>query len=87
MIFHFDPSSVQCNEHCYKFCDDLSILELVAIGGMLTDYDIKQHVPSDIGTDQKYLNPDLLQTQDNLNRIARWTDSNLMKLNEKKLHI
>ena len=51
---------------------------------MLTDYDIKQHVASDIGTNQKYLNPDYLQTQENLNQIARWTDANLMKLHEKK---
>ena len=68
----------------YKFCDDLSIMELVMIGGILTDYNFHEHVASDVGVDQKYLNPQLFQTQQNLNKISEWTKTNLMQLNETK---
>ena len=58
----------------YKFVDDLSILELLLFGGLL----------SDIGIDELYVPGLNLQTQKNLDNIAQWTDENMMKLNEKK---
>ena len=74
------------DEDQYKYCDDLTILELIALGGVLTDYNYKEHVPSDIACEQLYLNPTNLKTQQNLNELQNWTDSNLMRLNEKKTH-
>ena len=68
----------------YKYMDDLSILELIMMGSILTDYDFHDHVASDIGVDQLYLPPENLKTQQNLNLISTWTDRNLMKLNEEK---
>ena len=72
------------DENKFKYCDDLSILELIMVGNILVEYDFKQHVASDIGTDQKFLEPSKLRTQEDLNKLAKWTDDNLMKLNEAK---
>ena len=68
----------------FKFVDDLSILELVMLSGLLTEYNFKQHVASDIGIDEMYVPPTSLKTQDNLNTIADWTQLNKMKLNKDK---
>ena len=68
----------------YKYCDDLTILELIALGGMLSDYNFREHVASDIAVDELYINPENLQTQENLYELQNWTNLNLMKLNEKK---
>jgi hypothetical protein len=68
----------------YKFCDDLNILELVMLGDALVEYDVLQHVPSDVGINQMFIDPEKCQTQTNLDGIAAWTDNNLMKLNEAK---
>ena len=43
-----------------------------------------QHVPSDIGADEKYLPPESFATQNHLNYISNWTKENKMKLNEAK---
>ena len=56
----------------------------MAIGGILTDYDFQQHVASDIGINDKFLNPEAFQTQQSLNKIAIWSEENLMRLNESK---
>ena len=71
-------------EDQFKYCDDLEVLELVLLGDILTEYDFKQHVASDIGMGQKFLDPRRFNMQENLNGIATWTDENLMKLNEEK---
>ena len=41
-------------EDRFKYIDDLSLLQLVCLSGLLKDYDFFQHVASDIGTDQQY---------------------------------
>jgi hypothetical protein len=71
-------------EDQYKYCDDLSILELVLVGEILTEYNFKEHVASDVGIDQKFLPPQQLRMQQHLNSVAEWTDNNLMRLNEDK---
>ena len=45
-----------------------------------------QYVPSDIGTDGKYLPPESFETQNHLNYISNWTKENQMKLNEAKIN-
>ena len=79
-----DAASWLEDEDKYKFCDDLSILELVAIGGALTEYDFKKHVASDIPIGDKFLKPENLKTQQNLIQVAQWSENNLMRLNEAK---
>ena len=68
----------------YKYVDDLSVLELVMLASLLTEYNFKQHVASDIGIDELYVPPCNLITKNNLNAIASWTTENKMKLNEEK---
>ena len=74
------------DEEKYKYCDDLTILELIALGSILTEYNFKEHVASDIAVDQLFLSPTNFKTQENLNDIQNWTSSNLMRLTEKKTH-
>ena len=68
----------------FKYVDDLSVLELVMLAGLLSEYNFRQHVASDIGIDELYVAAENLETQQNLNQIADWTDENKMKLNEEK---
>jgi hypothetical protein len=68
----------------FKFVDDLSVLELVMLAGLLTEYNFKQHVASDIGIDELYVPPTSIGTQDTLNKISDWTETNMMKLNKDK---
>ena len=68
----------------FKFVDDLSVLELVMLSGLLTEYNFKQHVASDIGIDELYVPASSLKTQSDLNSIADWTNKNNMQLNEEK---
>ena len=67
-----------------KYIDDLSILQIVCLAGLLTQYNFHEHVASDVGTDQLFIPPSRLPTQEHLNTISRWTDDNLMKINEAK---
>ena len=79
-----DNADIVPPEDRFKYIDDLSILQLVLLSGLLVDYNFYQHVASDIGVDMQYLPAISYQTQDHLNYISNWTHENLMKLNEKK---
>ena len=68
----------------FKFVDDLSVLELVMLASLLSEYNFKQHVASDVGIDELYVSPDNLTTQSILDNISSWTQANKMKLNEEK---
>ena len=68
----------------FKFSDDLNILEVVMLGHILTEYDFSSHVASDIKLGDKFLPTHELQSQVNLDQIASWSDTNLMKLKESK---
>ena len=71
-------------ENRFKFIDDLSIVQLICLSGLLLDYNFHQHVASDIAVDQQFLPPQNFQTQEHINAIADWTNRNLMKLNPAK---
>ena len=68
----------------FKYVDDLSVLELVMLAGLVSEFNFKQQVASDIGIDELYVAGENLTTQETLNNIAEWTDINKMKLNEDK---
>ena len=71
-------------EDRFKYIDDLSILQLILLSGILMDYKIHEHIPSDIAIDEKFLPPSSLKIQENLNEINTWTQKNLMRLNPTK---
>ena len=71
-------------EDRYRYCDDLTILEIVCLGGLLTDYDCLSHVPSDVSVNQKFLPPQSFTTQSTLINISEWTVHNKMLLNPSK---
>ena len=68
----------------YKYVDDLSILEFICLSGLLVEYDVHSHVPSNVGVDQLFLPSASFDTQSHLGRISSWTAENLMQLNEEK---
>jgi hypothetical protein len=79
-----DNADIVPPEDRFKYIDDLSVLQLICLSGLLTEYNFFQHVASDIGIDEQYLPPDTNPTQDTLNFVSNWTQENLMKLNEAK---
>ena len=68
----------------FKFVDDLSVLMLVMLGGVLCEYNFKQNVANDIGIDEQYVPSTSLKTQQNLDNISAWTTQHIMKLNTDK---
>ena len=68
----------------FKYVDDLTVLELVLLGGLLTDYNFHQHVASVLGIDEHFVPATSLATQQNIDQITDWTAENLMQLNETK---
>ena len=79
-----DNADIVPAEDRFKYIDDLSVLQLVLLSGLLVEYDFHQHVASDIGIDMKFLPAASYTSQDHLNYISGWTNENLMKLNEAK---
>ena len=71
-------------EDRFKYCDDLTVLELVMLGNILREYNFMNHVASDIGLGQRFLPAQKLVTQSNLDKISVWTENNLMLLNKSK---
>ena len=65
-----DSAESVSEEDRFKYIDDLQVLELIMLAGILTDYDVYLHVPSDIPLDHKFLsgltqicNPTLISCQ------------------------
>ena len=79
-----DNADIVSSDDRFKYIDDLSVLTLICLSGLLVDYDIHSHVPSDVGTEDKFLPPEGYQVQTILNSISKWTKQNLMKLNPDK---
>ena len=69
----------------YKFIDDLSILELINLVSIgLSSYNSKQQVPSDIQTNNGFIPPENIQTQNSLDKICDWTNKKKMLINPDK---
>ena len=79
-----DNANVVPKEDRFKYIDDLSVLQLVLLSGLLVEYDFLGHVASDVGIGQKFLPTSSHNSQDIINYISKWTSTNMMKLNEKK---
>ena len=68
----------------YRSIDDLEILELIMLSGILKYYNIHVHIPSDIPVDHQYLPANTYQTQSRLDQLSSWTLQNQMLLNPLK---
>ena len=68
----------------FKYIDDLATTEIINTEDKLQDYDVWQHVPSDVATGQKFLPTDTFKTQSRNEDLAKWTIDNKMKINEGK---
>jgi hypothetical protein len=71
-------------EDRFKYIDDLQLLELIMLTGLLKDYDTYMHIPSDVPLDHKFLQGSDTLMQSYLDQIAVWTSQNLIKLNPEK---
>ena len=87
-ITYFSQSSDSANcvpqRDRFKFVDDLSVIEIIRIIDRITSYNFRNHVASDIGVHGQYIDGKQLLSQQYSDEINRWTNSRLMKLNEKK---
>ena len=79
-----DAAEYVSEEDRFKYIDDLQVLELLMLAGILTDYNVYLHVPSDIPVDHKFLSGAGTNIQSHLDQLALWTTDNLMKLNPEK---
>ena len=79
-----DNADIVSSDDEFKYIDDLSVLTLILLSGLLVEYDFHSHIPSDIGTEEKFLPPESYAVQNTLNSISDWTKINLMKLNPAK---
>ena len=79
-----DNADIVSSDDRFKYIDDLSVLTLILLSGLLVEYDFHSHIPSDIGTEEKFLPPESYPVQNTLNHIANWTKLNLMKRNPTK---
>ena len=79
-----DAADHICEDDRFRYIDDLEILELIMMTGILIDYDVISHVPSDVPVDSQFLPASSFQTQTNLDLLATWTESNKMHLNTAK---
>ena len=68
-----------------KFMDDLTILEVITLANVgMASHNIRTNIPSNIANHNQFIPSEHLKTQEYLNTIDKWTEENLMKLNEKK---
>jgi hypothetical protein len=79
-----DAADHICEDDRFRYIDDLEILELIMMTGILMDYDVISHVPSDVPVDYQFLPASSFQTQANLDQLTTWTENYKMQLNTAK---
>ena len=72
------------DEDIFKYIDDLNLLEIVSMLDLLQEYKYIEHVPNDIGVEDRFLPPQSFHMQQELNRITSSTKDNLAKINTRK---
>ena len=68
----------------HKYFDDLNILEFLILSDQLVNYNVQEHIPSDVGTEELFLPSDEYEMQSTLDNLSSWTTQNLMQINETK---
>ena len=71
-------------EDRFKFIDDASLFQFICLAGLLVAYNCLEHIPSDVGVDQKYLPIESLPLPKILESVNQWTEDHKMQLNTKK---
>ena len=69
-----DNADIVSSNDRFKYIDDLSVLQLVCMAGLLIEYDFTQHVASDIAVGDKFLPDTAYESQDTLDFISNWTN-------------
>ena len=59
----------------FKYIDDLAVLQAINIRNKLTEYDVRNHIPSDVATTHKYLPPESYRLQEIHIKSNIWVDS------------
>ena len=77
-------TEVITSEDRFRYYDDMYILELIILCEKLQEYDVRNHIPSDVAIDHLFLNPKKFRMQSYLDEVTKWTHENLMLLNEEK---
>ena len=63
-------------EDCFKFVDDLTVLEIINLLNMTIEpYDIINHIPSDISTNNQFIQADQLKTQTYIEDLDKWSEN------------
>ena len=60
------------DEDKYKYIDYLAVLEAVNKSDKLRQYNVWQHIPTDVATEQKFLPPNTFKSQQINNSISAW---------------
>ena len=68
----------------YRYFDDIQLIELINIAGLLKSYDFWHHVASDVATDQFFIQPENTNIQKYIRNIEEWTRENLSEINDNK---
>ena len=72
MVQSNDNADIVPPEDRYKYINDLSVLQLILLSGLLVEYNFLEHVASDIGIGQKCLPPTSYNSQDIINHISNY---------------
>ena len=73
LVYSNDRADAVPQEDRYKYVDDLTVLRLVLLSGILTEYDFKTHVASDVAIHGNFLPIQNVQSQNNLDKISQCT--------------
>ena len=69
----------------YKYFDDATVIEVINLLNIgLSSYRVKERIPSNVPDHNQFIQGEHLKSQEYLNLINKWTEDNLMELNEKK---
>ena len=78
-----DASEEGCDD-MFGYYDDLYLLEFIILSEILQEYDVLNHVPSDMQIDQLFIHPESINMQTYVNEIEKWSQQNLMTINKDK---
>ena len=69
----------------FKFVDDLTVIEVINLLNItIESYDIYNHVPSDISTNNQFINGTQLKSQKYLEEIDEWSTNQKMVISQPK---
>ena len=69
----------------FKYFDDATVLEVINLLNIgLSSYRVRDRIPSNIPDHNQFIQAKHLKSQEYMNQINKWTEENLMLLNEKK---